>query len=446
MAPPSSSTATADTAQETTVAPNGDVRVGAVIVATWGGELSSWLLVDLADGETIEGWTRVVVELDEPKVDCAGTRWPVFTLRSLEEVTFELVPDMAATGPPDVQDLQWAVAVAVAGRDLRILCPSRDQHAATIQAQRAKWTAAEVHDYEFTLHWGVFNLTAGDYRVSVLDGQPGALTRLDEPVVEPDAPPLDLSDIPTTIEEIFDRLESQLNADRIVACYDSQLGYPVDLLVDQDLNGADDELTMTVSELTIAGSPTPSVGCPDRTQPAMGAMACDVYVIGPDGTIGTTPVRTGVRGFSTFARAELSDEVTAGEAFVVTVPSDSHGLTSTAEQFSVVAHRDFLRVFGISGGTIIAGSVSQTPAENAPATADETTVSLGLTTAVAGGEEVTFPAARFDVVAADAGRSVQVSLLRYESTLDLQNTDGSTLTIRVSCAADRNVLAVATVS
>jgi hypothetical protein len=354
---------------------------------------------------------------------------------------------MAASGPPDVQDLKWAVPVAVTGRDVRILCPSRDELTATIAAQRAKWTAAEVHDYEFTLRWGVFNLTAGDYRVSVVDGHPGTLTRLDEPVVvEPDAPPLELSEIPTTIEEIFDRLESRLNADRIVACYDSQLGYPVDVLVDQDLNGIDDELTMTVSELTIAGSPTPSVGCTDRTQQTMGAMACDVYVIGPDGTAGTTPVRTGVRGFSTVARAELPDEVTSGDAFVVTVPSDSQGLTSTAEQFSVAAHRDFLRVFGITGGTIVVGSVSQTPADNAPATTDETTVSLGLTTVVAGGEEVTFPAARFEVVAADAGTPVQVSLLRYESTLDLRNTDGSILTIRVSCAVDPNVLAVATVS
>jgi hypothetical protein len=39
-----------------------------------------------------------------------------------------------------------------------------------------------------------------------------------------------------------------------------------------------------------------------------------------------------------------------------------------------------------------------------------------------------------------------VSLLRYESTLDLQNTDSSIITIRANCAVDPNVLAVATVS
>jgi hypothetical protein len=64
LATPPSSTTTADTAEGTTVAPNGDARVHATVVATWGGEHSSWLLVDLADGETIEGSTRVVVELD----------------------------------------------------------------------------------------------------------------------------------------------------------------------------------------------------------------------------------------------------------------------------------------------------------------------------------------------------------------------------------------------
>ena len=203
---------------------------------------------------------------------------------------------------------------------------------------------------------------------------------------------------------------------------------------------------MTVSELTIAGAPVSSVGCADRTQPTMGSMACDVYVIAADGTIGTTPVRSGVRGFSTVARAELPDEVTAGQTFAVTVPSDSQFLISTTEQFSVVAQRDFLRVFGVTGGTIVAGSVTHTPAENAPATADETTVSLGLTTAVAGGAEVTFPAARFEVVAGDAGTSVEVSLQRYESTLDLQNTDGSIIPIRATCAVDPNVLAAVTVS
>jgi hypothetical protein len=73
-------------------------------------------------------------------------------------------------------------------------------------------------------------------------------------------------------------------------------------------------------------------------------------------------------------------------------------------------------------------------------------VSLGLTTAVAGGAEVTFPAARFEVVAGDPGTSVEVSLQRYESTLDLQNTDGSIVPIRAICAVDPNVLAAATVS
>ena len=162
--------------------------------------------------------------------------------------------------------------------------------------------------------------------------------------------------------------------------------------------------------------------------------------------IGATPVRSGVRGFSTVARAELPDEVTTGQTFTVTVPSDSAFLISTTEQFSVVTQRDFLRVFGVTGGTVVAASVSHTPAENAPATADETKVSLGLTTAVAGGAEVVFPAARFHVVAGDAGTSVEVSLLRYESTLDLQNTDGSIITIRATCAVDPNVLAAVTVS
>jgi hypothetical protein len=56
------------------------------------------------------------------------------------------------------------------------------------------------------------------------------------------------------------------------------------------------------------------------------------------------------------------------------------------------------------------------------------------------------PAARFEVVAADTATTVEVSLLRYESTLDLQNTDGTIITIRAICAVDPNVLAVTTIS
>jgi hypothetical protein len=418
----------------------------ATVVAVWGQEDAAWLLVDLAEGEPIAGSRRVVVALDEPDVDCAGRRAPVIMLRAPEQVTFELLSGVAAEGPPDMHDLRWEVPVAVAGRDVRIVCPSRAELTATIAAQRAKWAAAGARDYEFTLHWGIFNLTAGDYRVAVTDGQPGVLTRLGEPVVEPDAPPVDLSEVPASIEDVFERLEAALGADRVVACYDAELGYPVDVRVDDDLNGVDDELTMAVSEMAINGSPTRSSTCGERAEPMTGSMACDVYVVGPDGSVGTTAVRTGVRGFSTVAEAELPDQVAEGERFVVTVPGDSQVLTSTAEQYSVVTQRDFVRVFGVTGGSIVAGSVAQTPAENAPANSDEATVSLGFTATVAGGDEVAFPAARFEVVPADAATSVEVSLLRYESTLDLRDINGAMLTIRAVCAVDPNVLAVATVS
>jgi Family of unknown function (DUF6174) len=441
-----SSSETSAGSDATTVGSSVGARVHATVVATWGGDASSWLLVDLAEGEAIEGSTRVVVELDEPDLDCAGSGWPLFVLHDAEQVSFELVPGAVAVGPGDVQDLRWSVTVVVAGRDLRMVCPSRGELAATIETQRARWTAAGVDSYEFTLHWGVSALSAGDYRVTVVDGQPspGLPRRLDEPVVVPDAPPPDLSEIPQTIEQVFDRLTSALNADRVVACYDQQLGYPLDVLIDPFLSGIDDELTMRISDLTVAGSPIPSVGCETRT-PVTGAMACDVYLIGPDGMLGPTPVRAGVRGFSTVARAELPDQVPAGVTFVAEIPRDSQVLTSTAEQFGVVAHRDFLRVFAVGGGSIVAGSVTQTPADNASATSDHNTVSLGLTTPIPGGQEVNFPAARFHVVAPATG-TVEVSLLRYESTLDLRNADGSTITIRALCTLDPNVLAATTVA
>jgi hypothetical protein len=227
-------------------------------------------------------------------------------------------------------------------------CASDAELTGTLAAQRDRWEAAGIDDYEFTLHWEEFSYLGGGYRVSVIDGQPGSVVRFTEPIAGPDAATIDLSPLPATIDEVFEVIEADLDADRVVACYDAELGYSVDVLIDRILNNEDDETTIAITELTAAGSPLPSTGCPSSAAVT---------------TISTT-------------------------------------------------------------------SVSQTPAEHAPASSAGSTVSLGFDDSVPGGRAVAFPAAQFVVVPDDPGTTVEVSLLEYESTLTLQDSDGSTLRVR----------------
>jgi hypothetical protein len=94
-------------------------------------------------------------------------------------------------------------------------------------------------------------------------------------------------------------------------------------------------------------------------------------------------------------------------------------------------------VFEVTGATVVAGSVSQSPQQGATASTTPTTVTFGVSVSVPGGVyEMTFPEAQFDVVADSNVSTVTVSLARWEGTTRLQNTDGSVLTVRAICSAD----------
>jgi hypothetical protein len=96
------------------------------------------------------------------------------------------------------------------------------------------------------MFWGVFLGTAGDYRVTVVDGRPAELHRLDgaEVLHGPG------TEVPKSIDEVFDALERELAADRVEAEYHAEFGYPVEVLVDRIANGADDELEIRISDFS----------------------------------------------------------------------------------------------------------------------------------------------------------------------------------------------------
>ncbi len=229
-----------------------DDRIEAVVVESFPApdRPSSWLLVDITDGTTIEGVSRLAVEVPYSETVCGAEGRPVALhfFSAGEEVSFERVETNATLS--FLPDAAWASAPVVGARQLRIACPpGSDEAADTVADQRAMWEAADIDSYEYTMHWGVFSLLGGEYRVRVVDGQPAELRRIDgaEDVQgRGDA-------LPRSIDEVFDVLERELAADRIDAHYDEALGYPVDVLIDRVANGIDDELQIRISDFTVTG-------------------------------------------------------------------------------------------------------------------------------------------------------------------------------------------------
>ena len=136
--------------------PNDEGRLHATVVDVLMNG-SSWLLVDIIDG-AVQGLTRVVVEVEGSRVACNGVSGPTHLLSDGEEVSFVVVPGAATR--PDPPDLRWTASVAVVGGDVQMACASDAELTGTLAAQRDRWEAAGIDDYEFTLHWEEFSYWA----------------------------------------------------------------------------------------------------------------------------------------------------------------------------------------------------------------------------------------------------------------------------------------------
>jgi hypothetical protein len=127
--------------------------------------------------------------------------------------------------------------------------PSSNELTATLAEQRAKWEAAAIDSYEFTLSWlGFGNPDYGvDYRVTVVNGEPAGIG----PIGGTELDPGWLTELPGSIDEVFDRLEREVGADRVDAHYDPDIGYPIAVHVDRMISRIDDELEIRIYDLTI---------------------------------------------------------------------------------------------------------------------------------------------------------------------------------------------------
>ncbi len=60
-----------------------------------------------------------------------------------------------------------------------------------------------------------------------------------------------LDELPGSIDEVLDRLERQVGAERVDVRYDPDFGYPLSVRADRDLNAVDDELEFRISDVTV---------------------------------------------------------------------------------------------------------------------------------------------------------------------------------------------------
>ena len=117
--------------------------------------------------------------------------------------------------------------------------------ASDVAVQRARWEAADIDSYEFTVTWTSANAFVGDYRVTVIDGQPHRVVRSDGLEIDPDEM---AGERPVTIDEVFDIIEDMLSADTFTATYDHVSGHPVDVYVDEFAGVVDDEFHIRISD------------------------------------------------------------------------------------------------------------------------------------------------------------------------------------------------------
>jgi hypothetical protein len=212
-----------------------------------------WWVIDLAGGATIDGSGRVLVEIPQSEVGCGESMRPIdtFQLREGASVSFELVDGAPGARPAYwfTESVSFDSEPAVRGRQFRVECPpTTEDVAAELAAQRARWEQAGIGSYEFIMRIEVFGPLHGDYRIVVVDDEPVSMAREDE-----SRAPLP-TELPGTIDAVFDMLERSVSADSFQATYDPDLGYPMSVTIDHIRNAIDDEFAVHVTFLTPAAA------------------------------------------------------------------------------------------------------------------------------------------------------------------------------------------------
>ena len=194
--------------------------------------VSLWLYVDVAGGLTVDGSSRLSVQVPVTEVRCGDEQRPIETLESLADgpatVSFELA---ALTGePPPQAEPTERQGPAVTGRQLHIpTCPpTTEDRLADLAAARARWEAAGVDDYEMDVMWSPLGQAETRHRVTVVDGSTVSVVTLDEfdQAGAAETDPAVLAALPGTVEAWFDWLASTIPVEDLEVYYDPSDGHP----------------------------------------------------------------------------------------------------------------------------------------------------------------------------------------------------------------------------
>lgn len=148
-----------------------------------------------------------------------------------------------------VEGSALSATFSVDGRSVTLaldpVAPTPSVSPEAVAAARNLWNARGPEDYTMLLHRSCFCGNTGDFVVEVENGVTVAARRADTgEVVEM------LENMPS-VDALFDLLEAELArpADRVLAEFDEDLGFPTSIDVDPDFQVADDEVSYRILEL-----------------------------------------------------------------------------------------------------------------------------------------------------------------------------------------------------
>jgi hypothetical protein len=118
-----------------------------------------------------------------------------------------------------------------------------------------KWEQANVSHYRYTLFVSCFCAFMEDMplTIEVKDDQVVSITRADGSLVEPGDPSLEIYTSYSTIDNIFSKLQADINggADEVIVTYDATYGYPVTIAIDYIKDAIDDEISFEISNFEV---------------------------------------------------------------------------------------------------------------------------------------------------------------------------------------------------
>lgn len=124
-----------------------------------------------------------------------------------------------------------------------------------LEKNRQTWQNSGITHYRFSLHIGCFCPFRSQMPITVeaQNGEIISMTYPDGTLVAETDPNYETFSRHATIERIFSELEAGLagDADEITVTYDSALGFPNEIYFDYIQAAADDELSLTVSNLEV---------------------------------------------------------------------------------------------------------------------------------------------------------------------------------------------------